>query len=532
MSLRRHRPRCCLWVGGSVAALVLAVVGVAGVGAHPAIAEIAAQSGQIRVDETTLAEVEEYLETQRSELGLPGMAAGIVVGDEVVLLRGFGETEADGVAVRPETPFLIASLSKSMTALALMQLVEEGRADLDAPVSTYLPELSPGGDEVSVRDLMHHRSGLTTYTGVEPFAGELGSSLQTNVERLGHLFEASAPYTYSNANYDTMALIVERVSGIRFADYMHQQVFEPLDMTHSFVDVTQASEAGLAQGHYHWLFLGYREHTPPMPPGLAASHTMFSSAEDLTHVLIAHLEGGAYRGNRVVSEESVRVLHQPSPYGSDPNIGYAGGWRVEPSFPPDTPGGLSDLTTLWHSGGSTAYRGVMWMIPEVELGFVVLANGNDIADASLLPQVAQGVKSILFGLEPREITALSPLLLRWGKHLLLAVVVGQVLLAIAAATPVTRVLRRNRLRRQNWLILSAATLLDLIALTLIFLVAPSVGEAPLRVVLDQPDYRILIIGMAAGVGWGVIRTTLVATGLFRQRSSRASRESKTEATTT
>lgn len=259
---------------------------------------------------------------------------------------------------------------------------------------------------------------------------------------------------------------------------------------------------------------------------------MFSSAEDLTHLLIAHLNAGAYGDNRVVSEESLEILHQPRPYGSDPNIGYAGGWRVEPSFPPDTPGGLSGLTTLWHSGGSSGYRAVMWMIPEVNLGFVVLANGNNIADASLLLQVAQGVKAILFGLEIHEILAQSPLLLRWGKHLLLAVVVGQILLAIAAAAPVTRALRGNRITRQDWLILSAATLLDLVAVTLIFWVAPSVGEAPLRVVLDQPDYRILIIGMLAGVGWGVIRTTLVATGLFRQRSSRDSEKGLTGATTT
>lgn len=530
MSLLLGRSRC--WVVGSVAAALLAMVGVLGVRAHPAAAEIATQTGQINVDDVTLAEIEEYLEAQRFELGLPGMAAGIVRSDEVVLLRGFGETKAGGEPVRPETPFLVASLSKSMTALALVQLVEKGQVDLDAPVSTYLPELGPGGDEVSVRDLMHHRSGLTTYTGVEPLVGELGSSLQTNVERLGPLFEASAPHQYSNANYDTMALIVERVSGIGFADYMHLQVFDPLEMTRSFVEVSQASEAGLAQGHYHWLFIGYREHTPPMPPGLAGAGTMFSSAEDLTHLLIAHLNAGAYRDNRVVSEQSLQVLHQPRPYGSDPNIGYAGGWRVEPSFPPDTAGGLTGLTTLWHSGGSSGYRGVMWMIPEVNLGFVVLANGNDIADASLLLAVAQGVKAIFFGLEVQEILAQSPLLLRWGKHLLLAVVVGQILLAIAAAAPVTRALRSNRMTRRNWLILSAATLLDLIAVILIFWVAPSVGEAPLRVVLDQPDYRILIITMLAGVGWGVIRTTLVATGHFRQRSSRASEKSETGATTT
>lgn len=81
------------------------------------------------------------------------------------------------------------------------------------------------------------------------------------------------------------------------------------------------------------------------------------------------------------------------------------------------------------------------------------------------------------------------------------------------------------------MILSAATLLDLIALTLIVWVAPSVGEAPLRVVLDQPDYRILIIGMLAGVGWGVVRTTLIAIGFSTRRSGRDDETRTVKATT-
>jgi CubicO group peptidase (beta-lactamase class C family) len=509
--------------------LFVAVIVLNGASTHDADAGHTA--GPATVTDGRLAAVELYLETTRAALGLPGMAAAIVVGDEVVFLRGFGEVRVGGEPVRPDTPFLIASLSKSLTALALMQHVEEGSVDLDAPVSTYLPEVSPGGDEVMVRDLMHHRSGLTTYVGREPFSGGLGSSLQANVERLGQLFDPSAPFSYSNANYDAMALIVERVSGLSFADYMRDRVFGPLDMLRSDVDAERAAAAGLAQGHYDWLLLGYREHTPWMPPGLAGSHTMFSTAEDLTHLLIAQLNGGAYRGAQVATEQSIRTLHEPRPYGPDTTWGYAGGWNVGPSFPPGLPEGLSEATTLWHDGSSPGYRSVMWLMPDFDLGFVVLANGNSTADESLLPQVAQGVKAILFGLEPREMVVGSDLLTRWGKQLLLLLVMGQVLLAVPTVGTLRRLLRGRRMGRRGGAVFSSATVVDLAALLALLWIIPSVGESPLRVVFGLPDYRLLIASMAVGIAWGMARSVLAAVGVVRQGSARSA-DAPTEAAAT
>jgi CubicO group peptidase (beta-lactamase class C family) len=509
-----------LRVGGAVVAVVVAVWGVAGIvsDAPADAAEVAAQTGPVLVDDSKLAEVERYLEARRAELGLPGMAAAIVQGDEVVLLRGFGEARPDGALVGPDTPFLIASLSKSMAALAVMQLVEQGTVDPAAPVTTHLPELGPGGDAISVLDLMHHRSGLTTYVGVEPFWDEeLESSLEANVARLGPLFAEDASFEYSNANYDAMALLVERVSGLAFADYLEQRVFEPLGMYESSVDVAAASASGLAQGHYHWALLGYRPHDPVIPVSMPGSHTMFSTAEDLSHLLIAHLNGGTYRDNSIVTAESLDALHQPRPYGPETGIGYAGGWTVFPPHTPGMPEGIERYATLAHDGSSVSYRAMMWFMPGADLGFVVLANGNDDTDQSFLPQVAWNVQLLLFDLEPLPIEGRSDLITTWRKHLLLLVVIGQMLLALAVVKPLRRIRRGDSPGMRGWVALVAATVLDLVALFVIVVVIPWAAFEPLRAVRDLPDYRLLIFAMLVGIAWGAVRTLLVARWLSGHR---------------
>ncbi|HSM44369.1 MAG TPA: serine hydrolase domain-containing protein, partial [Acidimicrobiia bacterium] len=119
---------------------------------------------------STIDDVERYLERQWLEAGTPGLAAAVVRDGEVVLMLEVGEARA-GVAMTVDMPVFIASVSKSITAMALMQQVETGRVDLDDPVAVYLPELKPKGEHVTVGDLMHQRSGLVRYVGNEPWSG-------------------------------------------------------------------------------------------------------------------------------------------------------------------------------------------------------------------------------------------------------------------------------------------------------------------------------------------------------------------------
>jgi len=110
------------------------------------------------------AAIDHYVQKEMKQTRMPGVALGVVKADEIVHLKGFGKADSSGRAVRPQTPFIIGSLSKSFTALAIMQLVEAGKLELDAPVQRYLPWFRVADEEASaritVRELLNHTSGL------------------------------------------------------------------------------------------------------------------------------------------------------------------------------------------------------------------------------------------------------------------------------------------------------------------------------------------------------------------------------------
>lgn len=463
---------------------------------------------ELTVDQETLTEVDRYLRAQRTEQGWPGLAVGIVAGGHSVMLEGYGVSEEGGPEIGPDSVFLIASLSKSITALAVMQLVDRGLVDLNAPIADYMDELQPGGNDVTVADVMYQRSGLDRYTGNEPFVEPFGDSLAANVERLGPLLRDDAPFQYSNANYDTLARLVEEISGKDFSDYVGEQIFSPLGMDDSFVG--PPVDADVVQGHYHRLFLGFGPHTPPMPPGLSGSHLMFSSVEDLTKLILLHLEGNA----DVVSAEGLSTLHGSRAYGNDTNSHYAGGLRVDQPGMPGLPDSLAPYTTLWHTGDSDSYKANMWVMPEAGLGAVLLTNAHDATNPAPLDLVAQNVKLTLAGEDRFAFENQTEFLLRWSKHLMFLLVAVQGSLAVLTI----RSMRRNTLR---WWLITPATVLDVVALVALLYLIPTVGEAPLRVVFNSPDYRWLITGISVGIIWGVARTAFVIARMMRRRPSPA-----------
>src|SRR5688500_7250573 len=117
-----------------------------------------------------LAAIDHYVESEMQATGIPGLALGIVRGDQIVHLRGFGDADESGRPVTPETPFIMASVGKSFTALAVMQLVEAGELDLDAPVQRYLPWFrvaDPNASaRITVRHLLNQTSGLSKLTSL------------------------------------------------------------------------------------------------------------------------------------------------------------------------------------------------------------------------------------------------------------------------------------------------------------------------------------------------------------------------------
>ena len=201
------------------------------------------------------AAIDAYVTREMRGERIPGVSIAIVHGGEVVHARGFGADGA-GHAITPQTPFLIGSMSKSFTALALMQLVQAGKVNLDSPAQFYLPEFrvadSVASASITLRHLLYHTSGIPTKA---PRATTEGGGLLAQVAALSrdHLGERTRhPTRVRQSQLHRARRDCRRIAGMSFADYVRSQLFTPLDMQHSYVSQDDAMQAGMSRGHRYW----------------------------------------------------------------------------------------------------------------------------------------------------------------------------------------------------------------------------------------------------------------------------------------
>jgi CubicO group peptidase (beta-lactamase class C family) len=204
------------------------------------------------------AAIDPYVQDEMDAQRIPGLALAIVQGDRIVHLRGFGKADDSGRKVTPQTPFFNGSTTKSFTALAIMQLREAGKLDLDAPVQRYLPwwrVADPDASaKITLRQLLYQTSGLAKATGNEHATSSAAnaSALEDQVRELrsAELTEpVGASWQYSNANYNTLGMVVQAVSGQSYETYVREHILAPLDMRNSVMSVPEAKERGLVTGH-------------------------------------------------------------------------------------------------------------------------------------------------------------------------------------------------------------------------------------------------------------------------------------------
>ncbi len=343
------------------------------------------------------AKIDAFVQAEMQASRIPGVSLGIVHGDQVVHLQGFGTADSTGRAITPSTPFVIASLTKSFTALAILQLVEAGKMELDAPVQRYLSWFrvadSAASARITVRQLLNQTSGIpeansaTGSTTVEQQVRDLSTVALDRPVGTG--------YEYANANYDTLGLIVQTVSGESYEAYIQQHIFAPLAMHHSFASEQQAMQDGLAQG-YNWAF-GIPYPTHDYRPNLLPAGFLISSAEDMSHYLIAQMNGGRYSSVSVLSPSGIATLHAPAIAVDASGSSYGMGWI---NLSAQDSGIATPL--LWHNGDTNSFHADMFIEPKEHWGAIILINAtaNNMLAASALQHVFAGVVNMLVGREP------------------------------------------------------------------------------------------------------------------------------------
>jgi CubicO group peptidase (beta-lactamase class C family) len=327
------------------------------------------------------------------------MALGIVWDGQIAHLQGFGTADSSGRAVTPQTPFYLGSVTKSFTALAVMQLVEAGKIDLDAPVQEYLPWFELADKEaaakITVRNLLNQTTGISTIDGDRERASQQG--LEEMVRGLGNL-SLTEPvgmiFQYSNLNFDIAGLIVEKVSGQPYADYVTQNIFEPLEMRHSYGSRAPAVADGLAEGH-SYMFGHAFVVEGPRPPAQLPSGYLIASVEDMTHYAIAQLNDGRYGEPSILSPQGMAELHAPAIPMNGGDAQYAMGWVV---------GTLDGTPFVGHDGALRDFRSAILLLPESGWGVILLANAHGFEQLMQVPDLAKSIVGMLNGKPPLPVS--------------------------------------------------------------------------------------------------------------------------------
>ncbi|MCK4473524.1 MAG: beta-lactamase family protein [Anaerolineae bacterium] len=466
-------------------------------------------------------EIDAYVEQQMHRLKMPGVSLAIVEGDKIVHLRGFGQARPDGEAPTPQTPFFIGSLTKSVTALAAMQLVEAGKIDLDAPVQRYLPWFrvadTQASTQMTVRHLLNQTSGLPTSSGEISLADfdDSPGATERQARALSTLVlthPVGSAFEYSNSNYNLLGLIIEAASGELYADYIQKQIFTPLDMSHSYTSQAMARQNGLAVGQQYWFAVPFAAPNMPIPHGSLASGQLISSSEDMAHYMITHLNGGCYGDVQILSSAGIAALQRGVADISEMGLSlgqYGMGWYVDK---------IGQTKLVWHSGTCPDFGAYMALLPKQKKGVVLLFNASHHWMNPVLSTVGEGVAALLAGDQPAPISFVG--MIPWMLRGLLLIPALQ----IAGVVATLRLLRRWRLDPERcpsggrkW---GVHVLLPLIpnllaALTL----RPMLGKRRGYLMLYMPDYSW--IAMACGgfsLVWSIVRTGLVL-GALRGSSS-------------
>jgi len=314
------------------------------------------------------------------ELGLFNGSALVAEQGKPILRKGYGEANMEWhIANAPDTRFRLGSITKQFTATLVMQMVEKGQIDLNAPIARYLPDYPKKvGDRVTIHQLLNHTSGIPGYTELPSFGEPRGRQSPEEFLKifsgLDLLFEPGAKYSYSNSGFFLLGVILEKVAGKPYEQLLRERIFEPLGMKQSGYDSTRPILEKRASG-YDATLDGY-VNTSYLDMGEPyAAGSLYSSVDDLL------LWDQALYGERVLSAASKEKMFTPGLS----NYGYA--FVIHKGA----------VTTIEHGGGINGFNTAITRDIEPRRLYVLLNNTG----GAPLVEMVNGLRAILDGKEAK-----------------------------------------------------------------------------------------------------------------------------------
>ncbi|KRE46570.1 serine hydrolase domain-containing protein [Paenibacillus sp. Soil724D2] len=360
-----------------------------------------------------VAEIDDYVKKNMEVNHISGASLAIAYGKDLLYTQGYG-AYSDGRKITATTSFPIASLSKSMTALAVLQLADKGLIGLDAPYDSYFSDISPADDRVNritIRHLLNQTSGLNDNVNPDMTKSAQFQSLQEIKKSLDLVTLANVPgetYSYHNPNYQFLALLVEQISGQRFSEYLNDHIFAPLRMNDTFsVSTTKQINENhtIPQGHY--LLLGKPISTAEPLWFIDGPAGVISTAEDMAKWMRAQYDP------RLLSPSLMEQYHAAGQHAT-----YGMGWLASN----DNDWGR----TISHSGIFWTYKAEETVYLEKRLGITMMFDTgmNAFVDYSAfvrgITQIVDGGKAEISLINSRNMEITMILLMAgtlfWGGY--------------------------------------------------------------------------------------------------------------------
>ena len=329
--------------------------------------------------------VDEIMRAYRGNV--PGASVLVIRDGAAVVRRSYGLANLEQkTPATPATNYRLASVTKQFTASAILFLAQDGRLSLDDRIRRWLPSLPDSDDAITIRHLLTHTGGLIDYEDImpesppTPAANATSSALPATSDEVVtdpsrqlrdidvlHLlekerrlyFKPGTDYRYSNGGYSMLALIVERASGKKFQDFLHERIFEPLGMRNTLAYVAEGPAVPHRAYGYTLANDGKWQRTDQsLTSAVLGDGGIYSSIDDL-----AKWDAAQY-DDRLLSDASRELAFTPWTKTDDEQVKYGFGWRITGA-------------TLWHSGETIGFRNVIVRYPKAHLSVIVLTNRND-----------------------------------------------------------------------------------------------------------------------------------------------------------
>lgn len=297
----------------------------------------------------------------------PGASVLVVKNGKILFQNGFGHANLeDKIKVESNTNFRLASVTKEFTAASILILVQKGFIGLQTKLSDIFKNFPQYGNQITVNHLLTHTSGLVDYEDLIPDSVTVqvkdADVLKMISEQKTTYFEPGSQYKYSNTGYALLALIVEKISGQRFADFLKYNIFEPLEMNNTIAHEEGISMIKNRAFGYERIDRGWVRKDQSITSAVLGDGGIYSNVEDLFKW------DRSLNSNKILSDDLRKASMTRAELNNGEKIDYGYGWHLK-SF--------NGCEIIFHGGSTQGFRNVIYRVPSKQLTVIILTNRNE-----------------------------------------------------------------------------------------------------------------------------------------------------------